>query len=178
MIRAPPSSTPQCLLDPPSPIPSSSGDPYGPSYLQIGSLGQCLSLGHAAGAQNVEHPRGDHCAAGNLSCVTGGRIDEVTGDVSAAGHGHSAGRKRFESKTRQREYKTTNTGACGECSIIPWPKREREISDNISGDSLSGKWENTLEDNVKLVLHCSTDLFSSNLDDNLAAWHTSNQAGI
>ncbi|EJK75733.1 hypothetical protein THAOC_02535 [Thalassiosira oceanica] len=33
---------------PPSPIPSSSGDPYGPPYLQIGSLGQCLSIGHAA----------------------------------------------------------------------------------------------------------------------------------
>ncbi|EJK63625.1 hypothetical protein THAOC_15705 [Thalassiosira oceanica] len=44
-----PLSTPQCLLDPPSPIPSSSGDPHGPSYLQIGSLGKCLSIGHAAG---------------------------------------------------------------------------------------------------------------------------------
>ncbi|EJK64586.1 hypothetical protein THAOC_14668, partial [Thalassiosira oceanica] len=64
--RAPLSLTPQCLLDPPSPIPSSSGDPYGPSYLQIGSLGKCLSIGHAAGAQNVEHPRGDHLAVGNL----------------------------------------------------------------------------------------------------------------
>ncbi|EJK71679.1 hypothetical protein THAOC_06857 [Thalassiosira oceanica] len=86
-----PSSTPQCLLDPPSPIPSSSGDPCGPSYLQIGSLGQCLPIGHDAGAQNVEHPRGDHGAAGNLSYVSGGRIDEVyrrTQDVSATGHGH------------------------------------------------------------------------------------------
>ncbi|EJK55616.1 hypothetical protein THAOC_24640 [Thalassiosira oceanica] len=65
-----PSSTPQCLLDPSSPIPSSLGDPsYGPSYLKIlRSLGQCLSIGHAAGAQNIEHPRGDHCAASNCLC--------------------------------------------------------------------------------------------------------------
>ena len=74
-IPTSPSSTPQCLLDPPSPIPSSSGDPSGPSYLQIGSLGQCLSIGHATGAQNVEHPRGDHGAAGNChACPEGGSM--------------------------------------------------------------------------------------------------------
>ncbi|EJK46794.1 hypothetical protein THAOC_34520 [Thalassiosira oceanica] len=69
-----------------------------PRNLQIGSSGQCLSIGLAAGAQNVKHPRGDHGAAGNLSCVSRGQIDEVTGDVSATGHAHSAERKRFESK--------------------------------------------------------------------------------
>ncbi|EJK56345.1 hypothetical protein THAOC_23791 [Thalassiosira oceanica] len=58
---------------PPSPIPSSSsGDQYGPSYLQIGSLGQCLPIGHSAGAQNVEHPRGDHGAAGTCHACPGG----------------------------------------------------------------------------------------------------------
>ncbi|EJK72556.1 hypothetical protein THAOC_05901, partial [Thalassiosira oceanica] len=75
----PPSSTPQCLLVPPSPIPSSSGDPCGPSYLQIGSLGQCLPIGHAAGAQNVEHPRGDHGAAGTChACPEGGSASGKT----------------------------------------------------------------------------------------------------
>ncbi|EJK53934.1 hypothetical protein THAOC_26535 [Thalassiosira oceanica] len=60
---------------PPFAYPIVLGRPYGPSYLQIGSLGQCLSIGCAAGAQNVEHPRGDHGAAGNChACPEGGSM--------------------------------------------------------------------------------------------------------
>ncbi|EJK53975.1 hypothetical protein THAOC_26485, partial [Thalassiosira oceanica] len=147
---------------PPSPIPSSSGDPYGPSYLQIGSLGQCLSIGCAAGAQNVEHPRGDHGAAGNChACPEGGSMklqarvgamNRRTGqlchvwrhenvpkisvhiqDVSATGHGHSAGRKRFESKTRRREPKRIPEPMAN--ALSSRGPRGRERSDN-SGDSL------------------------------------------
>ncbi|EJK44629.1 hypothetical protein THAOC_36818, partial [Thalassiosira oceanica] len=43
-------------------------DPYGPPYLQIGSLGQCLAIGRAAGAQNVEHPRSRVITAPRATC--------------------------------------------------------------------------------------------------------------
>ncbi|EJK54535.1 hypothetical protein THAOC_25827 [Thalassiosira oceanica] len=54
-------------------------------------------------------------------------------DVSATGHGHSAGRKRFESKTRRREPKRIPEPMAN--ALSSRGPRGRERSDN-SGDSL------------------------------------------
>ncbi|EJK57946.1 hypothetical protein THAOC_21970 [Thalassiosira oceanica] len=69
------SSTPFRLSHRPLPGPRETPTTAHPifEYLQIGSLGQCLSIGLAAGAQNVKHPRGDHSATGNChACLEGG----------------------------------------------------------------------------------------------------------